>query len=142
MPDDGIVWPVGTTDQDPALADRPPVSSPKGFLVAILPGPEEAERAAAALRAAGWANRKPRTSTSRRILDDYARCTAQMSLPRCVVTASTDGQETSDLHPGHARDGRYAPWVHVVDAAVLIAVAAAAAAAHRSPRRLDARGPR
>jgi hypothetical protein len=75
------------------------VFHPKGFLVAILPGPDEAERAAAALRAAGFANRELRTITPRQIVDDYARYTAQMSMPRCVVTAFTDGQETLDLHP-------------------------------------------
>jgi hypothetical protein len=40
-----ILWPVGTTDQDPDLSDRPMVFRPKGFLVAILPDDDEAERA-------------------------------------------------------------------------------------------------
>ena len=53
MADDGIVWPVGTTDQDPDLADRPLVFAPKGFLVAILADADEAGRAAAALRRSG-----------------------------------------------------------------------------------------
>ena len=115
MTEDEVVWPVGTTDLDPDLGPRPMVFHPKGFLVAILPGPDEAERAAAAHRATGFADRELRTITPTQILDDHARYTAQMSLPRCVVTAFTDGHETADPHPGHARDGRYALWVHVVD---------------------------
>jgi hypothetical protein len=114
MTDDEIVWPVGTTDRDPALADRPLVFQPKGFLVAILADAGEAERAAAALRAAGFADRQLRTFTPEQILDDYARYVAQKSLPR-RVTAFADDQETLDLYHGHARDGRYALWVHVVD---------------------------
>ena len=50
MADTDIVWPVGTTDQDPDLADRPLVFDPRGFLVAILPGVGEAEQAAATWR--------------------------------------------------------------------------------------------
>ena len=115
MPDTDIVWPVGTTDQDPDLADRPFVLDPKGFLVAILPGPDEAERAAEALRTAGFADRRLRISSGEQILEDHACYLAQMSLPRRVTAALTDDQETLDLHHGHARDGRAALWVHVTD---------------------------
>ena len=66
MADADVVWPVGTTDRDPDLADR-------------------------------------------------ARCTAQQSLPRRVVAALTDDEETIELYYGHARDGRAALWVHVAD---------------------------
>ena len=115
MTDDEIVWPVGTTDQDPDLASRPMVFHPKGFLVAILTDADEAERAAAALRAVGFADRKLRVFTSEQILDDYARYTAQQSLPRRLVAALTDDRETLDLYHGHAQDGRAALWVHVAD---------------------------
>jgi hypothetical protein len=113
--DDDVVWPVGTTAQDPDLAARPFVFDPKGFLVAILADADEADRAAAALRAAGFADRHLRIFTPDEILEDYARYTAQKSLPRRVVAAFTDDQETLDLYHGHARDGRFALWVHVVD---------------------------
>jgi hypothetical protein len=115
MADDPIVWPVGTTDDDPDLADRPMVFDPTGFLVAVLTDAEEAERAAAALRDAGFADRELRIFTGRQILDDHARYTAQRSLPRRVVAALTDDQATIDLYHGHARDGRCALWVHVAD---------------------------
>ena len=113
MADTDIVWPVGTTDQDPDLADRPLVFDPRGFLVAILPG--AAEDAAAALRTAGFADRELRIFTSEQILADHGRYVAQMSLTRRVAAAVTDDQETLELYHGHVRDGRFAPWVHVAD---------------------------
>jgi hypothetical protein len=115
MADPDIVWPVGTTDQDPDLSTRPMVFNPTGFLVAILPGADGAERAAEALRTAGFADRKLRIFTSEQILDDHARYSGQRSLSRRVVAAVTDDQETLDLYLGHARDGRFALWVQVDD---------------------------
>ena len=115
MADNNFVWPVGTTDRDPDLAARPLVFNPKGFLVAILPDPDEAERAAAALRTAGFADQDHRIFTGEQILADYGRYIAQMSLTRRVTAAVTDDQETLDLYHGHARDGRAALWVHVAD---------------------------
>jgi hypothetical protein len=115
MADNDIVWPVGTTDQDPDLADRPLVFDPKGFLVAILPGAAEAEEAAAALRTAGFADRELRVFTGQQILADHGRYLAQMGLTRRVAAAVTDDQETLELYHGHARDGRSALWVHVAD---------------------------
>jgi hypothetical protein len=115
MTDGEIVWPVGTTDHDPALSDRPVVFHPKGFLVAILADADEADRAAAAHRAAGFSNRELRIFTPQQILDDYARYLAEKGTARRIVTAFTDDQETLGLYHGHARDGRYALWVHVAD---------------------------
>jgi hypothetical protein len=115
MADDEIVWPVGMTDQNPDSPSRPMVFDPDGFLIAILADPAEAERAAAALRAAGFADRQLRTITSRQILDDYARQSPHLNLPRRVVAALTDDQDAIDLYLGYARDGRSALWVHVAD---------------------------
>lgn len=115
MADPDIVWPVGTTDQDPDLADRPLVFNPKGFLVAVLPGAAEAEDAAAALRTAGFADRELRVFTSQQILADYDRYLAQMGLTRRVVASLTEDEETIELYHGHARDGRFALWVHTPD---------------------------
>jgi hypothetical protein len=115
MADTDIVWPVGTTDQDPDLADRPLVFDPRGFLVAILSGVGEAEQAAAALRTAGFADRELRVFTGEQILADHARYLAEMGLTRRVTAAVTDDRETLALYHGHARDGRAALWVHVTD---------------------------
>ena len=107
MADTDVVWPVGTTDQDPDLSSRPMIFNPKGFLVAILPDAHETERAAAALRDAGFADRKLRICTSQQMLDDYARYTAHPSLPRRVVAALTDDQETIELYYGHRRQSDF-----------------------------------
>ena len=115
MADTDIVWPVGTTDHDPDLSDRPMIFNPKGFLVAILPDADAADQAAQALRDAGFADRKLRVFTSAQILEDYARYRRQPGIARSVVATLTDDQETIDLYYGHARDGRSALWVHVVD---------------------------
>ena len=115
MADPDVVWPVGTSDRDPALADRPMVFDPRGFLVAVLPGVVEAERAAAALRTAGFADRELRVFPAEEILEDRVRYTAQRNLPRRVVAALTEDEETIELYYGHARDGRAALWVHTPD---------------------------
>ena len=115
MAEGEYVWPVGTTDEDPDLSARPMAFDARGFLVAILTDPDEAERAAAALRAVGFADRALRIFTGQQILDDHDRYTKQKSLARRVVTAFTDDQETLDLYHGHARDGRAALWVRVID---------------------------
>ena len=115
MADVEIVWPVGTTDQDPDLSSRPMVFDPKGFLVAILPDADQADLAAGALRDAGFTDRALRLFSGQQILDDYARYTAEQCLPRRVVAALTDDEETLALYHGYARDGRVALWVHVVD---------------------------
>jgi hypothetical protein len=112
MPDE-IVWPMGMTDRN--LSDRPMVFNPRGFLVAILTDADEAERAVTALRAAGFADRKLRVYTSEQILADHDLYTAQRSVPRRVIGALTDDQETIALYFGHARDGRSALWVQVDD---------------------------
>jgi hypothetical protein len=115
MADDDFLWPVGTTAQDPHLADRPVLFRPKGFLVAILPDADEAGRAAEALRAAGFADRTLRIFTGEQILADYARYTARQSRSRRAVAAVADDPETLELYHGHARDGRAALWIHVTD---------------------------
>ena len=115
MADDEVVWPVGTTDQDPDLSSRPFVFAPTGFLVAILPDADGAERAATALRSAGFTDRKLRIFTGQQILDDYARYTGQKSLSRRMVATLTDDPETIELDYGHARNGCFAVWVHVTD---------------------------
>src|SRR4051812_18006330 len=109
MADDDFVWPVGTTAQDPDLADRPVVFRPEGFLVAILTDADEAGRAAAALRTAGFDDRTLRIFTGEQILADYARYTARQGRSRRVVATVVDDAETLQLYHGHARDGRGAP---------------------------------
>src|SRR3954469_7014218 len=60
---------MGMTDRD--LSDRPMVFNAQGFLVAILTGADEAERAVTALQAAGFADRKLRVYASEQMLADH-----------------------------------------------------------------------
>jgi hypothetical protein len=66
MEEHEVVWPMGMTDQDPSLADRPLVFNPQGFLVAILEDDDHAEQARAALQKAGFADRDLRVYTASR----------------------------------------------------------------------------
>jgi hypothetical protein len=115
MDEHEVVWPMGMSDQDPSLANRPLLFNPKGFLVAILEDDDHAERARAALRAAGFADRDLRVYTSQQILDDHQRHLAQRSLARRVVGAVTVDQDAIKRYLDRAREGRAALWVHVPD---------------------------
>jgi hypothetical protein len=113
MPENETLWPMGMTDRN--LSDRPMIFNPQGFLVAILTDADEADRAVDALGSAGFADRKLRVYTSHEILADHDLYTAQRSVPRRVVGALTDDQDTIALYFGHARDGRSALWIQVDD---------------------------
>jgi hypothetical protein len=115
MDEHEVVWPMGLAAQDPALADRPLVFNPKGFLVAILEDDDHAEQARAALEAAGFAERDLRVYTSQQILDDHQRYLAQRSLARQVVGAVTVDPDSLERYLDRAREGHAALWVHVPD---------------------------
>jgi hypothetical protein len=108
-----VVWPTGLSYQDPAARDRPLFFNPQGFLVAVLEDADQAERARAALAAAGFADRDLRVYTSRQILDSWERFQAERSLGQRLVGAVTDDPDTIELYFGYARAGRSALWVHV-----------------------------
>jgi hypothetical protein len=110
-----VVWPMGLSDHDPSLADRPLAFNPKGFLVAILEDDDHAEQARAGLQQAGFADRDLRVYTSQQILDDHERYLAQRSLARQVVTAVTVDPDSLKRYLDRAREGRAALWVHVPD---------------------------
>ena len=112
-----VAWPMGLSDHDPSLADRPLAFNPKGFLVAILENDDHAEQAWAALMKAGFADRDLRVYTSQQILDDHQRYLAQRSLARQVVTALTVDPDSLKryLDLDRAREGHAALWVHVPD---------------------------
>ena len=114
MDEHEVVWPMGLGAQDPALADRPLVFNPKGFLVAILDD-DSAEQARAALQAAGFADRDLRVYTSQQILDDHQRYLAQRGPARQVVSAVTVDPDSLKRYLDRAREGRAALWVHVPD---------------------------
>jgi hypothetical protein len=113
MDEHEVVWPMGLSDHDPSLADRPLAFNPKGFLVAILEDDDHAEQARAALMKAGFAERDLRVYTSQQILADHQRYLAQRSLARQVVSAVTVDQDSLERYLDRAREGRAALWVHV-----------------------------
>jgi hypothetical protein len=113
MDEHQVVWPMGLGAQDPALADRPLVFNPKGFLVAILEDDDHAEQARAALQAAGFADRDLRVYTSQQILADHQRYLAQRSLARQVVGGLTDDTTALKRYLDRAREGRATLWVQV-----------------------------
>ena len=115
MEEPEVIWPMGLSDQDPALADRPLAFNPKGFLVAILDDDDSAEQARAALQQAGFADRDLRVYTSQQILDDHQRYLAQRSLARQVVSAVTVDPDSLKRYLDRAREGRAALWIHVPD---------------------------
>jgi hypothetical protein len=115
MTENEVAWPTGMSDQDPAARDRPLVFNPQGFLVAILEDADQAERARAALAAAGFADRDLRVYTSQQILDSWERFQAERSLAQRVAGAITDDPDTIELYLGYARAGHAALWLHVPD---------------------------
>src|SRR5919198_3068763 len=110
-----VVWPMGMTDQDPALGTRSLAFDPQGFLVAILQDADHAEQAKTGLVEAGFAETDLRVYTSQQILEDHERFLAQRTVARRVVGGLTDDPDTIKLYFGYARDGRSALWVHVPD---------------------------
>ena len=108
-----IVWPMDVRETD--FSSGPLVFKPRGFLVAILPDADEAQKAVAALQGGGFAERELRVYTGQQILADHQAYAAQQGPVHRVVRAATNDQETVDLYFGHARDGRLALWVYVVD---------------------------
>jgi hypothetical protein len=113
MSANGVPWPTGMSDQDPAARERPLVFKPEGFLVAILEDADQAEQARAALADAGFAESGLRVYTSQQILDSWERFQAERSLAQRVAGAITDDPATIEQYFGYARQGRAALWVHV-----------------------------
>src|SRR3954451_1431595 len=115
MSDDDVIWPTGLSDRDPAARSRPFVFRPQGFLVAILEGIEQAERARATLVSAGFADGDLRVYSGEEMLSSWERFRAERGVARRVAGALTDDPATIELYFGYARAGRSALWVHVPD---------------------------
>ncbi|MFN2505080.1 MAG: hypothetical protein ABR540_12800 [Acidimicrobiales bacterium] len=77
MVDDEVVWPWGMSDRDPDPASRPWVFNPHGFLVNVLDGTAEAERASLALGELGFAEDHRRIYTGEQVVDERQRFVAQ-----------------------------------------------------------------
>lgn len=110
MDDGEDVFPMDVIDPSRPLNFRP-----QGYLVVILAGPEEAERAQAALVETGTDRRDIKSYTGEQILSNYESYLAARGLTARVVGAVVDDAEGRDLYLAYAREGRSAMWVRVPD---------------------------
>jgi hypothetical protein len=108
-----VVWPWGLSDRDPDPSSRPWIFNPRGFLVAVLEGSEEANRASRALGEAGFAEGERRIYAGEQVLDERRRFIAQQGLGRRLVEKLTIDAEAVDLFVDYAENGRAFMWVRV-----------------------------
>ena len=104
-------FPMDITDP----SSRPRKFQPEGYLVVILAGIEEAQRAEAALVSAGFAPSDIKLYTGKQILDNHAEYMERRGAASKMVGSMLDDVEGRDLYLGYARDGRSAMWVRLPD---------------------------
>lgn len=97
------------------LATRPWKFRPEGYLVVILAGMEEAQRAETALVTEGFAPRDVKLYTSTQILDNYEDYTGQRTVTGKVAGAVVDDSEARELYLGYAIEDHCAMWVRIPD---------------------------
>ncbi len=108
-----IVWPWGMSDTDPDPASRPWVFKPQGFLVVVLAGTAEAERAGTALEAAGFPDVHRRIYTGEQVMDARRRFVAQQGAGRRLVEKLTIDADVLQLFIDYAESGRAFLWIRV-----------------------------
>jgi hypothetical protein len=113
MAEHEVVWPWGMTDRDPDPRSRPWVFNPHGFMVAVLEDADEADRAEAGLREAGFSGSHLRTYPGQQVLEDRERLLEEQGVLRRAVGHWTSDSKAVELFLGYARDGRAFLWVYV-----------------------------
>ena len=88
---------------------------PEGYLVVILAGTEEAERAETALVESGFVPRDIKLYTGKQILENYEVYAARRNTTDKVVGSVVDDSEGRELYLDYARQGRCAMWVRIPD---------------------------
>ena len=104
------VFPMDITDE---LASRPWKFRPKGYLVMILAGAEEAQRAETALVEAGFAPRDIKLYPGEQILANYEEYERRRTVTGKVVGSVVDDAEGRELYVGYAREDHCAMWVRI-----------------------------
>ncbi len=94
---------------------RPLNFRPQGYLVVILAGLEEAQRAQTALVDAGFDLADIKLYTAEEILANYEAYASARGLTAKVLGAVVDDAEGRDLYLAYAREGRSAMWLRVPD---------------------------
>jgi len=106
-------FPMDITDP----SSRPWNFRPEGYLVVILAGTEEAERAEAALVEGGFAPRDIKLYTGKQILDNHEEYMGRRGVTGKVVGSVADDLEGRELYLGYAREDRCALWLRLPDEA-------------------------
>jgi hypothetical protein len=88
---------------------------PTGYLVVILTGTEEAQRAEAALVEARFDPQDIKLYTDKQILENYDAYREERTLTGKVVGTIADDVESRDLYLDYARGGRSALWLRLPD---------------------------
>jgi hypothetical protein len=102
-------FPMDITDP----SSRPWNFRPEGYLVVILAGTEEAQRAEAGLVAEGFAPRDIKLYTGKQILDNHEEYMGRRGVTSKVVGSVADDLEGRELYLGYAREDRCALWMRI-----------------------------
>jgi hypothetical protein len=108
-------FPMDITDP----SSRPWNFRPRGHLVVILAGTEEAQRAEAALVERGFAHRDIKLYTGKQILDNHEEYMGRRGVTSKVVGSVADDLEGRELYLGYARQDRCALWLRLPDEAAV-----------------------
>jgi len=92
---------------------RPWNFRPEGYLVVILAGTDEGQRAETAIVAEGFAAADVKLYTGKEILDNYEEYKRRSGVTNKVVGPWFDDEEGRELYLGYARDDRCALWLHL-----------------------------
>ena len=106
-------FPMDITDP----SSRPWNFRPQGYLVVILAGTEEAQRAEAALVDRGFAPRDIKLYTGKQILDNHEEYMGRRGVTSKAVGSVADDAEGRELYLGYAREDRCALWLRIPDEA-------------------------
>jgi hypothetical protein len=90
---------------------------PEGYLVVILAGTEEAQRAEAALVEGWFAPRDITLYTGKQILDNHEEYMGRRGVTGKVMGSVADDLEGGELHLRYAREDRCALWLRLPDEA-------------------------
>jgi hypothetical protein len=104
-------FPMDVTDP----SSRPWRFRPQGYLVMILAGTEEAQRADAALVEQGFAPEDVKLYTGEQILANHEQYLERRGVTSKVVGFMVDDVEGRELYLGYARENRCAMWVRIPD---------------------------
>ncbi len=102
-------FPMDVTDP----SSRPRSFQPENYLVVILAGTEEGQRAEAALVAEGFAPRDLKLYTGKQTLDNHEEYMGRRGVASKVVGSLVDDEEGRELYLRYARDDRCALWLRL-----------------------------